>query len=227
MTAEEFRRAVQDLLARPVDELSTEDKAAIVQECVGNSSVSASWLSPDLLTQLGMIGIPFLALLTRLDWWHLSLIWIVAVSAFLLVALLPGVEPREAGASQRITKDEFRSGLHHLLAQPVDDLSVEDKAEAIRACLADRRQEEKPPWWSRAVQSLPGYLLPVAGVATGAFLFPGLAWYWWVLLGIVFGVLVAVLLMLVVLGVRRLAKPVGQQAAAENSIGVQAVEPKG
>jgi hypothetical protein len=226
MTAEEFRRAVQDLLARPVDELSTEDKAAVVQGCVGNASVSASWLSPELLAQFGMIGLPFLALLTRLDWWLLSLIWVVAAAAFFLVALLPGVGPCEDGAGQRISEDEYRRGVHHLLAQPVDDLSVEDKAEAVRACLADMRQEEKPPWWSRAMQALPGYLLPFAGVATVAVLFPGLAWFWWLILGIVFGVLVAVLLMLAVLGVRRLVKPVGQPAPAESPFGEQAVEPR-
>jgi hypothetical protein len=226
MTAEEFRRAVQDLLARPVDQLSTEDKAAVVRGCVGNSSVSTSWLSPELLGQLWMIGLPLLALLTRLDWWLLSLIWIVAASAFFLVALLPGVEPREAGAGQRITEDEFRSGVHHLLARPVDDLSVEDKAEAIRACLADMKQEEKPPWWSRAMQSLAGYLLQFAGVATVAVLFPGLAWFWWLLLGIVLGVLVAVLLMLVIRGVRRLVKPAGQQVPAESPFGEQAVRPR-
>jgi hypothetical protein len=226
MTAEEFRRAIQDLLARPVDELSTKDKAAVVQNCVGDSSGSASWLSPELLGQLWMIGLPFLALLTSLDWRLLSLTWMVAVAAFFLVVLLPGVDHREVGASQRITEDEFRSEVHHLLAQPVDDLSVEDKAEAIRACLADMRQKERAPWWSRAIQWLPGYLMPFAGVATATVLWPGLDWFWWLGLGIVLGVLIAVLLMLVVRGVRWLVKPVGQQASSNNAFGEQAVEPR-
>jgi hypothetical protein len=226
MTEDEFRKSIQDLLARPVDDLSAEDKAAVVRECIGKSSGSSGWLSPEQIGHLWMLGIPFLALLARLDWWLLAIIWLLAVSAFLLATLLATVDLREAGASQRITEDDFRSGVHYLLAQPVDDLSVKDKAEAIQACLVDMKQKERPPWWSRTMRSLPGYLLPFAGVATVAVLFPGIAWVWWLGLGIFFGLLVALLLCMVILGMKWLVKPVGQQPPSENAFGGQAVEPK-
>jgi hypothetical protein len=219
MQAEEFCRAVQDLLARPVDDLSAKDKAALVQECIGKASGSTNRLSPPLLGHLWMIWLPLVALLTNLGWWHLPIIWVVAAAAFFLPALRPGADPSEAGASERLTAEEFRRRVHHLLAQPVDDLSVADKAQAFRSGLVDLKQKEGPPWWSRALQSLPGFLLPFAGVATVVFLFPGLAWFWWLILGIILGVLVAVLLMLVAFGVRRLVKPVGPQAPSEGTPG--------
>jgi hypothetical protein len=226
MTAEEFCRAVRDLLARSVDGWSAEAKAAVVQECIGKASGSGSWLSAALAGHLWMIGLPLLALLPNLDWWLLSILWVVAVAAFFLPVFFPRTCPSRAGVGRRLTADEFRREVHHLLAQPVDDLSVADKAEAFRAGLVDLKQKERPPWWSRAMQSLPGYLLPFAGVATVVVLFPGLAWSWWLLLGILLGVLVALLLLLVVLGVRRLAKPVGPQAPGESTPGAEAVEPR-
>jgi hypothetical protein len=225
MTAEEFCAAVQDLLARPVDNLSAEDKAAVVQGCLGKASASASWLAPELLGYLWMIGLPFLALLTNLDWWLLPIIWIVATSTFVLAVLLARAELSGAGASNRLTEDEFRCGVHHLLAQPVDDLVFAGKAEAFQACLVDMKQKAKRPWWSRALQWLPGFLLQFAGVATVVVLFPGLAWFWWLILGIIVGVLVAVLLMLVCFGVRHLVKPVGPQAPCESTFRDEAVEP--
>jgi hypothetical protein len=224
MTEEEFRSAVQDLLARPVGELSWEEKAAVVQQCIGKSSASSRWASPELLGQLWMIGLPFLALLTRLDWWALSIIWMLAICVFILSAILPAVDPRQAGSSHRITEDELRSAVHYLLAQPVNDLRVEDKAAAIRACLAGVKQKEQTPWWSRALKSLPGYLLPFAGVASMTVLFPGIEWFWWLILGIILGVLVALLLALVFRGVRWLVKPAARQPS-ESALGEQAVEP--
>jgi hypothetical protein len=224
MTEEEFRSAVQDLLARPVAGLSPEAKSAVVQGCIGKASGSSRWSSPELLGQLWMIGLPFLALLTRLDWWALSIIWVLAVTSFFLATIFLAAGPREAGASPRLTEDELRSAVHFLLAQPVNDLRVEDKADVIRACLAGMKQKEQTPWWSRVVNSLPNHLLPFTGVATMAVLFPGIAWFLWLLLGILFGVLVALLLALVFRGVRWLVKPAAMQPS-ESALGEQAVEP--
>jgi len=115
--------------------------------------------------------------------------------------------------------------LHHLLAQPVDNLSVEDKAEAFHRCLVDMKQNEKPPWWSRAMNSLLGYSLIFAGVATAAALFPRIEWFWWLGLGILLGVLVAVLLCLILIGVKWLVMPAGQQPPAKGDLGEQTVDP--
>lgn len=202
--------SVQNLLARPVDNLSTEGKAAVVQQCIGKPSASTSWLPSDLLGHLWMIGIPLLALLARLDGWLLWIIWTLAVTSFFLSAILSAVDPDEAAAGDRLTEDELRSAVHHLLAQPVDDWMVEAKAEAIRDCLLDMKRKAKHPWWSRAVEMLPGYFLPFAGVATIAALFPGIAWYLWLGLGGLFGVVVAVLLALGVRGTMWLVKPAGR-----------------
>jgi len=229
MTQEEFLGAIRDLLARPVENLSTEAKAEVAQECIGKLSDSSSWLSSQLLghlwMNLWMIGLPFLALLTRLDWWVLLIIWVLAASGFFLIVLLQVVDLRKAGATPRITEDEFRSVLHHLLAQPVDNLSVEDKAEAFHRCLVDMKQNEKPPWWSRAMNSLLGYSLIFAGVATAAALFPRIEWFWWLGLGILLGVLVAVLLCLILIGVKWLVMPAGQQPPAKGDLGEQTVDP--
>jgi hypothetical protein len=88
------------------------------------------------------------------------------------------------------------------------------------------KQKEGPPWWSRALQALAVFLLLFAGVATVVYLFPALAWFWWLILGIILGVLVTLLLVLVAFGVRRLVKPVGPQAPSEGTAGEEAAEPR-
>jgi hypothetical protein len=175
--------------------------------------------------ELWMLAIPFVALLTRLDWGLLVILWIVAASLFYLVVFLSAVDPPEVDAEKRITVDELRSVVHHLLAQPVDDLRVEDKTEAIRGFLVDLERKGRAPWWSRALTVLMGNLLMFAGVASVAALFPGIAWIWWLLLGMILGVVVALLLCLVYRGVRWLVRPAGQQAPLQSTLGEQAGSP--
>src|SRR5689334_458732 len=158
MTKEDFLEVVQYHLARPVDGLGTEDKAAVVEGCLAKPS--SSWWSPEELGRWCMFGLIVLGLLSHLDWWLLSVIWTVAVSVFCLIYFLASAAVSEASASPPLTEDEFRSGVHHLLAQPVDDLSVKDKSEAIRASLV--RQKVKPPRWLCAMRTLMGYFFQFA-----------------------------------------------------------------
>jgi hypothetical protein len=80
------------------------------------------------------------------------------------------------------------------------------------------------------MRSLVVVLLIFAGVATAVVLFPGPAWFSWVVWiggGFFLGGLAAVLLVLVFRGVRWLVKSVGRPAPAESDSGEQAVGPKG
>ena len=88
------------------------------------------------------------------------------------------------------------------------------------------KQKATPAWWSRTIGSLPGFLLPFAQSPTYATLFPGLPWYLWLLLGIMFGLLVALFLMLVVRSLRSLVRPTGSRVPVQDSTGEQAVGPR-
>jgi hypothetical protein len=108
-----------------------------------------------LIGLLWTLVLPFAALLARLDWGLLVILWIVSISAFFLAVRLSGVEPQEA--------------------------------EAIRACLVEMERKGRPPAWSMTLNSFMARLLVFPGVAAVAALFPAIAWYWWLLLGMFLG----------------------------------------
>jgi hypothetical protein len=204
MTVVEFRKAVHELLAMPVDHLSTKEKAMFVRERIGKSSNFPKWSFGDLLLHLCPIGLSALGLIVVLDWWFLSILWILAASAYYLAELLPV-------ASHHLTGAEFHSAVHEVLDQPVDYLSANDKVEVIQACLVDMERKEKSASWRDIAKSAAFFMVMFAGVATILVLFPGIQWWWCFILGEILGFLVVLLLLFQILRVVRWLVKRGRQ----------------
>ena len=208
MTVVEFRKAVHELLAMPVANLSTKEKAAFVREYIGKGSNFPNWSFGDLLLHLLPFGLSILALFIVLDWRFLSILWILAACAYYMPELLPAAGPH-------LTQSELHNAIHEVLAQPVDYLSTKDKAEVIQSCLVDMERREKLASWRDIVRSTAFFIVMFAGLATIVVLFPGIQWWWQLILGPLLGLLVVTLVFFQILrGVRCLAKHGGQKRSS-------------
>ena len=109
----------------------------------------------------------------------------------------------------------MHNAIHEVLAQPVDYLSTKDKAEVIQSCLVDMERREKLASWRDIVRSTAFFIVMFAGLATIVVLFPGIQWWWQLILGPLLGLLVVTLVFFQILrGVRWLAKHGGQKRSS-------------